>query len=258
VIQKYRQGGSTPNIAVTVAQQVKNPTLISKIVNSASYRPSGQVSPCSWVSIFGQNPADSTVLATKVPLGASLGNASTALGGAALPLDYVDNGQINAQIPCGLNANTQLDLQVVHGDVQSPTEQVVVSDSQPALFTINQQGVGQGAIFWTTPNGYHLADVNNPVSAGSVVEIYCTGLGSVNPPVQEGTASPTPAATTTQTPVVTIGGLQAQVTFSGLTPGSVGLYQVNAVIPPGVLTGTVVVTVGGQASQDGVTIAVKQ
>jgi uncharacterized protein (TIGR03437 family) len=59
-------------------------------------------------------------------------------------------------------------------------------------------------------------------------------------------------------PVVTIGGLPAQVTFSGLTPGSVGLYQVNAVIPPGVLTGTVVVTVGGQASQDGVTIAVKQ
>ena len=257
--QSYRQGGSTPNIAVTVAQQVKNPTLILKIVNSASYSPTDHVSPCSWVSIFGQNLADSTVLATKVPLGASLGNASTALGGAALPLDYVDNGQINAQIPCGLNANTQLDLQVVHGDVQSPTRQVVVSGSQPAIFTINQQGDGQAAIFWTTPDGYHVAaDANNPVSAGNVVEIYCTGLGSVNPPVQEGTASPTPAATTTQTPVVTIGGLPAQVTFSGLTPGSVGLYQVNAVIPPGVLTGTVVVTVSGQASQDGVTIAVKQ
>jgi uncharacterized protein (TIGR03437 family) len=259
--QSYRQGGDTPNIAVTVAQQVKNPTLISKIVNSGSYRPSGQVSPCSWVSIFGQNLADSTVLATKVPLGANLGNASTALAGAALPLDYVDNGQINAQIPCGLNANTQLDLQVVHGDAHSPTEQVVVSDSQPALFTVNQQGVGQGAIFWTTPDGYHVpADANNPVSAGNVVEIYCTGLGSVNPPVPEGTASPTPAATTTQTPIVTIGGLPAQVTFAGLTPGSVGLYQVNAVVPPGVLPGSavpVVVTVDPQASQAGVTIAVK-
>ena len=41
--------------------------------------------------------------------------------------------------------------------------------------------------------------------------------------------------------------------------GSVGLYQVNAVVPTGVLTGRavpVVVTVGMQASQDGVTIAV--
>src|SRR6185369_9376340 len=35
-LQKYKKGGGTPNIAVTVAQQVKNPTLISKIVNSAS------------------------------------------------------------------------------------------------------------------------------------------------------------------------------------------------------------------------------
>jgi uncharacterized protein (TIGR03437 family) len=50
------------------------------------------------------------------------------------------------------------------------------------------------------------------------------------------------------------------VNFSGLTSDSVGLYQVNAVVPPGVLTGSavpVVVTVGVQASQDGVTIAVK-
>ena len=259
--QNYKQGGGTPNIPVTVAQEVKNPTLISTIVNSASYSPTDHVSPCSWVSIFGQNLADSTVLATKVPLAANLGNASTALGGAALPLVYVDNGQINAQIPCGLNADTQLDLQVVHGDVQSPTRQVVVSGSQPAIFTINQQGDGQGAIFWTTPDGNHVpADGNNPVSAGNVVEIYCTGLGLVNPPVTEGTASPTPAATTTQTPIVTIGGLPAQVTFAGLTPGSVGLYQVNAVVPPGVLTGgavPVLVTVD-RASQAGVTIAVKQ
>ena len=52
--QNYKQGGSTPNIAVTVAQQVKSPTLISEIVNSASYAPSDQVAPCSWVAIFGQ------------------------------------------------------------------------------------------------------------------------------------------------------------------------------------------------------------
>jgi uncharacterized protein (TIGR03437 family) len=259
--QSYRQGGGTPRIAVTVAQQVKNPTLISLIVNAASYGPIGQVSPCGWISIFGQNLADSQVLATTVPLGANLGNASTALGGVALPLLYVDNGQINAQIPCGLSANTQLDLQVVHGEVQSPTVQVVVSDSQPNLFTINQQGIGQGAILWTTPDGRHVpADPGSPVSTGDVVEIYCTGLGPVNPAVSEGAMSPTPAAATMQVPSVTIGGLPAKVTFAGLTPGSVGLYQVNAVVPPDVLKGSavpVVVTMDPQASQAGVTIAVK-
>ena len=254
-------GGGTLAIPITVVQQVKNPTLISTIANSASYSPTDQVSPCSWVSIFGQNLADSQVLASNVPLGANLGNASTELGGAALPLNYVDTGQINAQIPCGLNPNTQLDLQVVHGNVQSQTAQVVVSGSQPALFTINQEGVGQGAIFWTTPGGNHVAaDINNPVSAGTVIEIYCTGLGPVSPSVKEGTVSPTPAATTTQMPSVTIGGLPAQVNFSGLTSGSVGLYQVNAVVPLNVVTGSavpVVVTMDPQTSQAGVTIAVK-
>ena len=134
-------------------------------------------------------------------------------------------------------------------------------DSQPALFTINQQGVGQGAIFWTTPAGNHVpADANNPVSAGDIVEIYCTGLGPVNPPVTEGTVAPTPAATTTQVPSVTIGGLPAKVTVAGLTPGAVGLYQVNAVVPATVAKDSAVpvkVTVDQNPSQDGVTIAVK-
>jgi uncharacterized protein (TIGR03437 family) len=267
--QSYKQGGSTPNVPVTVVQQVKNPTLITDIVNSASYTPHAQVAPCSWVAIFGQNLADSQVTATQVPLGNSLGGATALMGGSTLPenkalplpLNYVDNGQINAQIPCGLQSNTQLDLQVVNGDVQSPIEQVVVADSQPALFTINEQGFGQGAIFWTTPTGNHVpADANNPVSSGSLVEIYCTGLGPVVPLVTEGTVSPDPAATTTQLPNVTIGGLTAnRITFAGLTPGVVGLYQINAEVPANVPIGSavpVVVTLGNQASQTGVTIAV--
>jgi uncharacterized protein (TIGR03437 family) len=264
--QNYKKGGDTPLIAIIVTQQVKNATLISNIVNSASYTPAGQVAPCSWVSIFGQNLADAQVLATVVPLGGDLGNANATLGGANLPLNYVNQAQINAQIPCGLNPNTQLDLQVVHGNVPSPTQPVVVSDSQPALFTVNQQGFGQAAIFWTNPDGnYVLADGNNPVTAGSVVEIYCTGLGAVSPLVLEGTIAPSsPPASTTVAPAVTIGGVPTHVNFSGLTPGAIGLYQINAVVPAGVPTGSAVpvvvttsVTTDPQASQAGVTIAVR-
>ena len=52
-------------------------------------------------------------------------------------------------------------------------------------------------------------------------------------------------------PIVTIGGLQANVTFSGLAPGYVGLYQVNAQVPAGVAVGTAVpvtISMGGQVS----------
>ena len=65
---------------------------------------------------------------------------------------------------------------------------------------------------------------------------------------------------TSQSPAVTIGGIPANVQFSGLTPTAVGLYQINAVVPSNVPPGTavpVVVTVGTQSSQLGVTIAVQ-
>ena len=69
--------------------------------------------------------------------------------------------------------------------------------------------------------------------------------------------SPDLAETPTK-PTVTIGGVAADVWFSGLTPGTVGLYQVDASVPQGVQPGgavPVVISIGGVQSNT-VTIAV--
>jgi uncharacterized protein (TIGR03437 family) len=65
-----------------------------------------------------------------------------------------------------------------------------------------------------------------------VVQLFLNGLG----PVTNQPASGDPATTkvyveTTTTPTVTIGQQNAQVIFSGLTPGALSLYQVNAIVP---------------------------
>jgi uncharacterized protein (TIGR03437 family) len=80
-----------------------------------------------------------------------------------------------------------------------------------------------------------------------------------NQPATGAAASANPLATTTAAPTVTIGGVQAVVTFSGLAPGFAGLYQIDAQVPAGILASDavpVVVTIGGVTSNT-VTIAVR-
>jgi uncharacterized protein (TIGR03437 family) len=93
-----------------------------------------------------------------------------------------------------------------------------------------------------------LADTNHPAVAAETVLIYCTGLGMVNSPPADGVAGS--GQTTVATPTVTIGGKNATVSFSGLAPGFVGLYQINAVVPSGLGTGNqpVIISMQGASS----------
>ena len=73
---------------------------------------------------------------------------------------------------------------------------------------------------------------------GDVLVIYCAGLGLTDPPLADGAAAPySPKARTRVAVQVTIGGVPAKINYSGLAPGYVGLYQVNAEIPSGAATG---------------------
>jgi uncharacterized protein (TIGR03437 family) len=80
------------------------------------------------------------------------------------------------------------------------------------------------------------------------VLIYCTGLGAVKSPPADGAAGN--GQTTIVVPTVTMGGTKAIVSFSGLAPGFVGLYQINAEVPAGLSAGNepVVVEVTGVSS----------
>jgi uncharacterized protein (TIGR03437 family) len=70
---------------------------------------------------------------------------------------------------------------------------------------------------------------------GNAVEIYGTGLGAVDAAIQTGERAPLDRfVRTLATPTVRIGGQPATVLFSGLAPGWVALYQVNAAVPAGV------------------------
>jgi uncharacterized protein (TIGR03437 family) len=176
-------------------------------------------------------------------------------------LFFVSPGQINFQVPNN-NAPNTFTLTVLQG-VRTVTIQMQVRPFAPGLFSTNGQGTGQAATViantatLVAPVGT-TAD-SRPAKPGEFLSIYCTGLGATNPPPVLGSATPiSPLSTTSVTPVVTIGGVNARVIFSGLAPGFVGLNQVNVEVPDGVAPGDavpLVLTIGGVVS-NAVTIAI--
>jgi uncharacterized protein (TIGR03437 family) len=95
---------------------------------------------------------------------------------------------------------------------------------------------------------FQFADSARPAIPGEPVLIYCMGLGAVSSAPADGAAAN--GQSTVVKAKVTMDGVNAAVTFSGLAPGFVGLYQVNAVVPAGLASGNrpVLITVGGSSN----------
>jgi len=258
----------SPGNSFLVAQAVVTGTVIGQvgptaalaasIVNSASYLNPGQASPGSFVSIFGSQLATAPASGA-LPLSCQLSDSQVLLGPTCLPLESVNEMQVNAVLPLGLNSDTIQHLVIQRGATQSFPVEVTITDQLPGIYTVSQDGKGQGVIVNGVTNA--LADASAPVTAGDVITIYCTGLGQVENPPPDGQPAPLqPLSMTPTNPTVTIGGIPStNVSFSGLAPGFVGLYQVNAQVPAGVPTGPAVpvtITMGGITSNQA-TIAIQ-
>lgn len=227
------------------------------VLNAASYASAG-LAPGSIAAAYGNFLLNSSALAGGLPLPISLSGLSLQFGGnLAAPLYYVSGAQVNLQVPWELAGQSQTMLAAILSSEAGAPQTVALVAFSPGIFSVNSQGTGQGAIL---DPSYKLVDASNPATAGTVILIYCTGLGTVTNQPPTGSPGPAnPLARTMTTPTVTIGGATANVLFSGLAPGYVGLYQVNAAVPAASATGPavpVVISAGGVESNT-VTIAVQ-
>jgi adhesin/invasin len=176
------------------------------------------------------------------------------VNGVAAPLYYVSPGQINFQVPWATPTSGTVNVSVVVNGGSSNTAAVAVGTAAPGLFYLP----GGAAIVQNAPD-YSLNSASNPAPAGSTIIAYLTGTGPVLPAAKDGT--PTRSDTLTNaTAAVTakIGSAAATVSFTGLTPGFIGLAQMNIVVPSTLTPGVypLSVTIDGQTSNSA-TIAVK-
>jgi len=243
-------GASSVTFTATVVQPVLPGLVSGAAVNGASFNRGAALAPGTIVSIFGANLALSTASAPSLPLPISLAGTRVLVGETPIPLFYVSPAQINALLPYELVPGTyQLAVESLSG--RGPGISLLVSAYAPGIFTVSSNGSGQG-IFVVAQDG-SLVSNNSPARRGSVVSIYATGLGAVDPPVTSGDAGNAiePLNRTLLTPMVRFDTYDGDVLYSGLAPGFAGLYQINVKVPAGVSSAyniPVSLTIGGAAS----------
>jgi uncharacterized protein (TIGR03437 family) len=203
------------------------------------------------------------VIATSLPLPTSLAGVTVTVGGAVAPLFAVANlgafQQINFQVP----------LDAASGYVTVSQNGFQASVTALALNIVGDFFRIGGTSYGVFQHGadYSLVTEGNPAKAGEAIIAYATGFQAAVPAVSSG--QPAPLSPLSHVPqwyyihpeindsVVDQLGIsinygivlfdsppidgdstgQQPIPFIGLTPGSVGLYQVNFTFPPGVPAG---------------------
>lgn len=233
------------------------------VVSSASFQ-GGSVAPGEILSFFGTEigPAELAGLEFDQKTGlvsTEIGGTRILFDGQAAPMVFAFSGQSSAVAPFSLAGQTQTTIQIEKDGVVSNSVMLPVVNTKPSIFSINQSGMGPGAIL---NQDFSLNSAENPAAIGSVIQIFLSGGGQTNPASLDGELAPAaaPLAELLADVSVTIGGQPAEVVYGGGAPGLInGLVQVNAVVAEGTPSGDaeIVVTIGGEASQAGVTVSIQ-
>ena len=227
--------------------------VISKggVVNGASFAGGQAIAPGSLISIFGTELASGVQAASSVPLSTNMGGVTVTFNNHDAPLKAVTPGQINAQVPWEVlpgGGPGIVNVVVNRNGVTSMPLAVQIDPQAPGIF-VNAVSANlfyawavnfsdNNSLPWPAGTAPKNKTPQRPAKVGDVLIIYATGLGEVNPAVQDGHDALDGKLHVPVTPTeVFIGGIKAKVLGSALSPQFVGVYQVNAKIPTGVPTG---------------------
>jgi uncharacterized protein (TIGR03437 family) len=253
-------------LAIAVGTLAAQPIIATGgIVEGTSFTGGRAIAPGSVVTIFGSSLSAALQSGDTVPLSALVNDVSVTFNGVPAGLYFVSPGQINAQMPWNVLAagstSGSVNAVVTKSGVASAPMAVPINSFSPGIFNIAGFGYAiainsDGSI--AAPVGAISGLATRPAKVGETIILYANGLGPVDSAIANGAASLDVLRRTTTLPTITIGGQQAQVVFSGLTPQFPGINQINLVIPSGATGNNVPIQIqtGGVTSVTGINIAV--
>jgi uncharacterized protein (TIGR03437 family) len=230
-------GSTTPNAAPVLTPH--------STLHSFDPLVGASLAPGTIIQIYGQSLATGTVQPTTIPLPTSMNGTQVIIGGTPAPLYFVSPGQINAQLPFELTAGNQYSVLIMVNGALTTPDSITLSQATPGMAAF-----GDGTLIAQHGDGT-LVSAASPARSGEYLVAYLAGMGPTNAEPASGAASPvSPLALPMAMPMLTINGKPYPIAFAGLTPGLVGLYQMNFQVPPGLPAGdiTLVVTQGSQTS----------
>jgi uncharacterized protein (TIGR03437 family) len=187
-------------------------------------------------TITGAGLADTTVAASVVPLGTSLGGVEVTVNGIPAPLFSVSPTSISFQIPWETPAgNASVAVVRPASPFLAPTA---------SLQTVNFQPVAAVPYAFSQNFMELTGGTSSSANPGDIVSFYLSGLGPVTVPVADGAASPSAPLSLLTTPATVsvsssqlgtldyTGPKQLNVLYAGLAPGLIGIYQLTVQLPP--------------------------
>ena len=211
-------------------------------INAANFLYPSQLAPGMIAAMYSQGNkgqfGTQSASAQAIPLPTTLNGVQILFNGSAVPLFYAGTDQINFQVPMSAPQSGTADVQVIEiasGRVLGDST-VAMVQAIPGIFTLTGDGSGTAAVLNqdNTVNG-----PNNQAVQGSTITIFGTGQGYISGAPADGNISNAPLQTATK-PTIVMGPPplvpSENITYSGLAPTLVGVWQINVVIPSTVIT----------------------
>ena len=232
------------------------------VANAASFT-AGPIAPGEIITIFGTGFGPEKLVSLQLSANGrfvttALSQTRVLFDGVPAALLYAVDGQLSAVVPYSVGGKSTTLLQVESYGLSSDPVMLQVSASSPAIFTVDSSGKGPGAILNANLS---LNTPASPAVKGAFVIIYATGEGFTAPAGVDGKLAIAPYPAPMLPVKVTIGGLDAEVSYAGGAPGLVaGLIQINARVPakaPSHAAVPVTIKIGNVESPVGVTLAIR-